>query len=119
VVDARWSSTKKRYLLSMDGAKDMAAEGGQLGPATFVVQYSTLRPSAYVDVNGVNTPRTVTTGNGKALFFRDGKVFKGTWQRRKSWQPTKYTFANGSPAVFAPGQIWIALLGRNRPVSFN
>jgi hypothetical protein len=119
VVDARWSSTKKRYLLSMDGAKDMAAEGGQLGPTTFVVQYSTLRPSAYKDVNGVNTPLTVTTGHGKALFFRNGKVFKGKWRRAKPWYPTKYTFANGSPAVFAPGQIWIALLGRNRPVSIN
>jgi hypothetical protein len=119
VVDARWSSTQKRYLLSMDGAKDMAAEGGQLGPTTFVVQYSTLRPSAYKDVNGVNTPLTVTTGHGKALFFRNGKAFKGTWQRSKASQPTKYTFANGNPAVFAPGQIWIALLGRNRPVSFN
>jgi hypothetical protein len=119
VVDAQWSSTKKRYLLSMDGAKDMAAEGGQLGPTTFIVQYSKLRPSAYKDVNGANTPLTVTTGNGKALFFRNGKVFKGTWQRSKSSAPTKYTFANGSPAVFAPGQIWVALLGRGRPVSFN
>lgn len=118
-VDAKWSAAKKRWLLSMDGAKDMAAEGGQLGPTTFVVQYSTLKASVYHDVNGANTPLTKTVGQGKALFFRDGQEFKGTWTRAKASQPTTYTFADGSPAVFAGGQVWIALLGRGRPVTVN
>jgi hypothetical protein len=117
LVGAQWSASQKRYLLSMDGAKDMAKEGGQLGPTTLVVQYSQLSPSPYFDVNHVNTPFTKTVGHGKALFFRDGKVFKGKWSRSKSTQPTKYTFANGSPAVFAPGQLWVALLPRGRPVT--
>jgi Protein of unknown function (DUF3048) N-terminal domain/Protein of unknown function (DUF3048) C-terminal domain len=116
-VDAHWSATAKRYLLSMDGVKDMSVEDGQLGPTTFVVQYSTLRPSVYHDVNGANTPLTETVGKGKALFFRDGKEFKGTWSRAKASQPTAYKFADGSPAVFASGQVWIALLGRGRPVT--
>jgi hypothetical protein len=118
-VDARWSVAKKRWLLSMDGVKDMSVEDGQLGPTTFVVQYSTLRASAYHDVNGANTPLTKTVGHGKALFFRDGQVFKGTWQRPKVSQATQYTFADGSPAVFAAGQIWVALLGRDRPVTIK
>lgn len=119
LVGARWSASKKRYLLSMDGAKDMAKEGGQLGATTLIVQYSQLVPSPYFDVNHANTPFTKTVGHGKALFFRDGKVFQGKWSRGKSAQPTKYTFANGSPAVFAPGQLWIALLPRGRPVRSN
>jgi hypothetical protein len=118
-VDARWSTAKKRWLLSMDGVKDMSVEDGQLGPSTFVVQYSTVRPSAYHDVNGANTPLTETVGHGKALFFRDGQVFKGSWQRPKVSQATQYTFADGSPAVFAAGQIWVALLGRDRPVTIK
>jgi hypothetical protein len=118
-VDATWSADQKRYLLSMDGAKDMAAEGGRLGATTFIVQYSKLRASAYHDVNGANTPLTETLGHGKALFFRDGQVFKGKWARGKAAQPTKYTFADGSPAVFASGQVWIALLGRGRPVTIG
>ena len=117
LVGAQWSGTQKRYLLSMDGAKDMAKEGGQLGATTLIVQFSKLVPSPYFDVNHVNTPFTKTVGAGKALFFRDGKVFRGTWRRSKAAQPTKYTFANGRPAVFAPGQLWIALLPRGRPVT--
>jgi hypothetical protein len=117
LVGAQWSASQKRYLLSMDGAKDMAKEGGQLGPTTLVVQYSKLVPSPYFDVNHANTPFTKTVGSGKAVFFRDGKEFKGKWSRAKASQPTKYTFADGSPAVFAPGQLWIALLPKGRPVT--
>jgi Protein of unknown function (DUF3048) N-terminal domain/Protein of unknown function (DUF3048) C-terminal domain len=115
-VDAKWSANTKRWLLSMDGVKDMAAEGGQLGPTTFVVQYCTLRASVYHDVNGANTPRTNTVGSGGALFFRDGQLFKGTWARTKASLPTRYKFADGSPAVFAGGQIWVALLKHGSPV---
>ena len=118
-VDAKWSAAKKRWLLSMDGAKDMSAEGGQLGPTTFVVQYSTLKASVYHDVNGANTPRTKTVGAGKALFFRDGKVFKGTWHRALASKPIQYQFADGTPAVFAGGQLWIALVGSDRPVTIK
>jgi hypothetical protein len=117
LVGAQWSASKKRYLLSMDGAKDMAKEGGQLGPTTLVVQYSKLVPSPYFDVNHVNTPFTKTVGSGKALFFRNGHEFTGKWSRSKASQPTKYTFADGSPAVFAPGQLWVALLPKGRPVT--
>jgi Protein of unknown function (DUF3048) N-terminal domain/Protein of unknown function (DUF3048) C-terminal domain len=119
VVGARWSASDKRYLLSMDGAKDMAVEGGQLGPTTLVVQYSKVVASPYHDVNGANTPLTETVGHGKALFFRDGQEFKGKWSRTSATQPTQYTFADGTEAVFAPGQIWIALLPKGRPVSAN
>jgi hypothetical protein len=116
-VGAVWSPAKKRWLLSMDGLKDMAAEGGQLGATTLVVQFATVRPSPYHDVNGANTPLTETIGRGRALFFRDGKVFEGTWRRGKATDPTTYRFADGSPAVFAPGQVLISLIGRDRPVT--
>lgn len=78
-VGAVWSPSKVRWMLSMDGLRDMASEGGQLGATTLVVQYARVRPSPYHDVNGVNTPLTKTIGHGKALIFRDGQVFDGGW----------------------------------------
>jgi hypothetical protein len=115
-VSAVWSAAQKRWLVSMDGSRDMAAEGGQLGPTTFVVQFVTVKPSVYHDVNGVNTPQTVTVGQGRALFFRDGRVFEGAWSRSKAAAVTSYTIA-GQPASFAPGQLWVTLIGRDRKVS--
>ncbi len=115
-VGAVWSAPKKRWLLSMDGAEDRAAEGGQLGATTFVAQFVTVQPSAYHDINGANTPQTLTVGKGRALIFRDGQVFEGQWSRGKASDVTSYTI-NGQPASFAPGQVWVALIGRDRPVT--
>ena len=80
------------------------------------MQFATVRPSAYHDVNGANTPETVTVGKGRALIFRDGKVFEGAWSRPRAGAVTSYTIA-GQPASFAPGQLWVALIGRDRPVT--
>jgi hypothetical protein len=115
-VDAQWSAGRKRWLLSMDGRKDMASEGGQLGPTTFVVQFATVRQTSYHDINGVSTPLTKTVGQGRALIFRDGRVYNGQWQRDNPADPTSYT-VGGQTAVFAPGQIWVAMIGRDRPVT--
>jgi hypothetical protein len=113
-VSATWSG--KRWLVSMDGRPLRAAEGGRLGPTTFVVQFATVRPSAYRDVNGANTPMTETVGRGRALIFRDGQVFEGAWSRSRLRDPIAYTIA-GEEALFAPGQVWVSLIGRDRPVT--
>lgn len=115
-VGAEWSAKGERWLLSMDGVPARAAEGGRLGPTTFVVQFATVKPSRYNDVNGANTPMTETVGKGRAMIFRDGQVFEGAWSRAKASDPTSYTIG-GVPAVFAPGQIWVTLIGRDRPVT--
>lgn len=115
-VGAQWSAKKDRWLLSMDGRADMAAEGGQLGPTTFIAQFVTVKPSAYHDINGANTPQTLTVGKGRVLIFRDGQMFEGRWSRDKASDVTTYTIG-GQPASFAAGQVWVALIGRDRPVT--
>ena len=115
-VGAVWSADRKRWLLSMDGRSDMAAEGGQLGAATFIVQYAKVTASRFVDVNGVATPRTDTVGFGPALIFREGQVFNAKWRRPKATAPTEYTIG-GHTASFAPGTVWVALIARKQPVT--
>lgn len=117
-VGGTWSARAGRWLLSMDGVPAKAAEGGRLGATTFVAQFVTVRPSTYRDVNGAVTPLTETVGKGRALIFRDGKVFEGAWSRARASDPTAYT-VGGQPAVFAPGQVWVALIGRDRPVTIG
>jgi hypothetical protein len=114
-VDATWSPAQKVWQLSMDGSPDQAAEGGRLGASTFVVQFATVKPSVYHDINGANTPQTLTVGHGKALIFRDGQEYVGAWSRSKASDVTSYTIG-GQPASFAPGQIWITLFDRTRHV---
>ena len=115
-VSGSWNG--KRWLLSMDGVPAQAAEGGRLGPTTFIVQFATVTGSGYYDVNGAQTPMTETVGRGRALFFRDGRVFEGGWKRANGANPTTYTI-DGTEAVLAPGQLWVALIGRDRPVTIR
>jgi hypothetical protein len=117
-VGATWSAKRKNWLMSMDGRPAMAAEGGRLAASTFVVQFATVQRSRFHDVNGANTPLTKTVGSGRALIFRDGKMYSGSWSRAKATDPTTYRMA-GATAVFAPGTIWVALIGRGRPVQLS
>ena len=64
------------WLVWQDGKKDMAAEGGQLGAPTIVVQYVKTDRSQFHDFNGSYTPLVHTTGKGKAVVLRDGQAFK-------------------------------------------
>lgn len=116
-VGAVWSKKRRGWLLSMDGRKSMAAEGGQLAASTFVIQYAKVRGSRFHDVNGVTSPETDTVGHGRAFILRNGQIFTAKWSRPKPTAPTTYTIG-GRKAVFAPGTVWVALVGkRGSPVS--
>ncbi|RRR85514.1 DUF3048 domain-containing protein [Streptomyces sp. RP5T] len=102
-----WSQERKRWLVSMDGAPDVTADGKRLTPATVVVQYVKIRRSAFHDFLGNNTPYTVTVGSGKAKVLRDGRSFDVDWKRPKATDGTEFTGEDGSPVNFAEGQVWV------------
>jgi hypothetical protein len=113
VLDLSWF--RGRWLVAMDGRADKAAEGGILGGTTVVVQYVSIKPSRYYDVNHANTPMSYTVGRGTGLVLRDGKAYSAAWSRLHVGDPTQWTIA-GKPASFAPGQVWFLLVDRGRPV---
>ncbi|KUM87726.1 hypothetical protein AQI94_15690 [Streptomyces pseudovenezuelae] len=102
-----WSQSRKRWLVSMDGAPDVTADGKRLAPATVVVQYVKVRKSAFHDFLGNNTPYTVTVGSGKAKVLRDGRAYDVNWKRAKATDGTEFTTKDGSPMNFAEGQVWV------------
>ena len=104
-----WSADQKRWLIAQDGAKNMAAEGGQLGAPTIVVQYARTTRSEFHDFTGSYTPLIKTTGTGKAVVLRDGKAYKVKWSRSSEEDGTKFTTEDGEPMQFSRGQVWIVL----------
>ncbi|MEV4472592.1 DUF3048 domain-containing protein [Nonomuraea salmonea] len=110
-----WSEAKQQWLIWQDGKKDMAAEGGQLGAPTIVVQYTKTERSQFHDKNQSYTPLVHTTGKGSAIVLRDGKAFKAKWERESEDSGTTFTTMSGEPMNFAPGQVWVALASR-KPV---
>lgn len=51
-----------------------------------------------------------TTGKGKALIFKDGKVVEGTWAKAKRISRTIFYDDKGQEIAFNPGKIWISVL---------
>jgi hypothetical protein len=111
-VGVRWSAGRARWLVSFDGRPATAAEGGQLGAPTVVVQYVTVRSSAYHDVLGNTSPYSETVGSGSALVLRDGKAYDTRWSRPSATRGTAFTTKDGTPMRFAPGQVWVILAPR-------
>jgi len=110
-----WSERQKRWLISQDGAKNMAAEGGQQGAPTIVIQWVKTTRSEFHDVNGAYTPLLHTVGKGTGIVLRDGKAYRVRWSRASKEEGTVYTLADGTPMPFARGQVWIVLASR-KPV---
>ncbi|MEU8251240.1 DUF3048 domain-containing protein [Nonomuraea sp. NPDC048916] len=111
-----WSEARKQWLIWQDGKKDMAAEGGQLGAPTIVVQYTKTERSQFHDKNQSYTPLVHTVGKGSAVVLRDGKAYKARWERESEEGGTTFTTESGEPMNFAPGQVWVALASR-KPVT--
>ncbi|MDP9867241.1 MULTISPECIES: DUF3048 domain-containing protein [Streptosporangium] len=110
-----WSEPAGKWLIWQDGKKDMAAEGGQLGAPTIVVQYTKTERSEFHDKNQSYTPLVHSTGKGSAIVLRDGQAFKARWSRETEEDGTVFTTEAGDPMNFAPGQVWVVLAAR-RPV---
>lgn len=106
---ATWSAGQSRWLMYHAGNPDFAQSGEQLGPTTLVIQMVSITPSIYSDKFGGVTPFSATVGQGNGYILRDGKVFDGRWQRLDADSGTTWTLSDGTPILFAPGQIWVAL----------
>ncbi|WP_155055871.1 DUF3048 domain-containing protein [Streptomyces blattellae] len=102
-----WSESRDRWLVSMDGSPTVTADGQRVAPATVVVQYVTVRPSAFHDRLGNTSPYTETVGEGRAEVLRDGKSFDVNWKRARAADGTDFTTDGGAPVNFAEGQVWV------------
>ncbi|AXE90074.1 Putative lipoprotein YerB precursor [Streptomyces sp. Go-475] len=102
-----WSDARDRWLVGMDGAPATTADGKRMAAATIVVQYVTVRESAFRDFLGNNTPYTETVGSGKAKVLRDGRAYDVNWKRAEAADGTAFTTGDGTPVNFAKGQVWV------------
>jgi hypothetical protein len=109
-----WSAARQRWLVTMDGTPASTTDGGPLAPATVIMQRTTVRKSGYLEY-GYPPPYAETVGHGTAVVLRDGKAYNVRWSRPAFNGGTTYTTLSGQPMTFAPGQVWILLVG-NRAI---
>jgi len=110
----RWSAPADRWLVWMDGAPALATEGGQLGGATVIIQYTVIKTSRFLEY-GSRPPYVVSVGSGSAVVLRNGQAFDVRWSRPSADGGTTYTLPSGQPMMFAPGQVWVILAAAPKP----
>jgi hypothetical protein len=106
-----WSAARGRWLVSMDGSRAATTDDGQLSAATVVIQYTMVRNSRFIEW-GALPPYAESTGSSLAVVLRNGRAYRARWSRPAADGGTTFSTASGQPMSFAPGPVWIILIGR-------
>jgi hypothetical protein len=106
-----WSAPRHRWMVRMDGSPALTTDDGQLSAATVVIQYTIVRKSRFIEW-GALPPYAESTGSGRAVVLRDGRMFQARWSRPTADGGTTFTTASGQPMTFAPGPVWVVLTAR-------
>jgi hypothetical protein len=114
----RWSARAGRWLVSMDGAPGKAAEGGQLGGSTVIIQYTRIATSRFHEYGGP-PPYAISVGSGTAVILRNGRAFTVHWSRPNLNAGTTFTLPGGKRMLFAPGQVWVVYAADNHASYVN
>jgi Protein of unknown function (DUF3048) N-terminal domain/Protein of unknown function (DUF3048) C-terminal domain len=114
----RWSARAGRWLVWMDGAPGEAAEGGQLGGKTVIIQYTKITTSRFEEYGG-RPPYAISTGSGTAVILRNGRAFTVHWSRPNLGSGTTFTLPDGKRMLFAPGQVWVMYAPDNHASFLN
>lgn len=111
-ADYRWDAAAGGYRRSTDGRPLIDANTGQQILVTnVVVQFAKeIVTNIIEDAEGSHSLQFVLQGTGKAVLLRDGKRLDVTWRRDSPEQFTTYALADGAPATFAAGNVWISFV---------
>jgi hypothetical protein len=111
-ADVFWSFDKGKglWVRSYDTGPADLENGHSITARNVVVQLVKLKQTGIVDAAGNPSPEVVSTGTGRCLVLRNGRVVKGTWSRPTLHDLTAYRDARGKTIPLAPGTTWIELL---------
>src|SRR5665647_3282199 len=100
----------------MEGLPHKDAETGeQVNPRNVVVQFVDTwaipgDTSGRLDMEQV--------GQGKALFFQDGRVVEGFWHKPSYGNVTEWFDGDWKPMLMAPGKSWVQIIPPEGKVSY-
>lgn len=80
----------------------------QIAPSNVVVLYAGVLPDPASDTPG--SVNVQTRGQGRALYFRDGSMVRGSWRKDTINSPLELLDAQGQPVALDPGQTWFEVV---------
>jgi hypothetical protein len=112
-----WDPKHSRYVRTIDGQNLMLADGNVASAPNVLIQFCTVTTNpGDVDVNGNPSQFTHSVGRGKAVLFRNGRQYDGTWSRLSATSPTHFVdSATGKAMTMAPGGAYVVLAATGAP----
>ena len=110
VVSFEW---KEGRWYRIDNGQPLIGEGGdQFAADNVLIEEHTVNFAEGIsDVIGAPSPEIEdVTGSGRAVLFRDGRAFKGTWTRESEEDRVVFETTAGDEMVLKEGTTWIELV---------
>jgi hypothetical protein len=108
----RYDGGSGRYLRSMSGGAHVDGNtGAQLGLDNVIVQFVPHQATDIVeDSLGSTSIRLNLFGTGRAIVFRDGQAFEGTWRSESRGDTPRFYDGSGAEVPLKPGKSWISVV---------
>lgn len=120
-VDYRFDAGSGRYLRSLGGVSHLDGNSGlQLALENVIVQYVVHQATDIVeDSLGSTSIRLNLFGSGRALVFRDGLGFEGSWHSDSRGDTPHFFNAGGTEIPLKPGRSWISVVPDTYTISYQ
>ncbi|HYM82867.1 MAG TPA: DUF3048 domain-containing protein [Candidatus Dormibacteraeota bacterium] len=107
-----------QYLRSVAGSPQYdALNGSRVTARNVVVLFMALSIDPQSEP-GYARPVLASIGSGKAIVFRDGQAFVGTWRKRDVGDLTRFYDANGKEITLVRGRIFIQVVPTGTNVTY-
>jgi hypothetical protein len=120
-VEYRYDETAGQYLRWLgDEAHTDGNTGVQLALDNVIVQYVPHQDTDIVeDSLGSTSIRLNLFGGDRAIIFRDGLAFEGTWQSSSRGDTPRFLDQNGVEIPLKPGKTWISIVPARYEISYQ
>ena len=120
-VAYRYDAGNGRYLRSLGGAAHRDSNNGQqIAVENVIVQYIPHNPVNIVeDAYGNLSLLVEPFGAGRAIVFRDGLAFEGTWRNDRGGELPRFFAADGTEIPLKAGRSWISVVPLTYEIAYQ
>jgi hypothetical protein len=93
--------------------------GPRIAPTTVVVMVVPIRRSAAIEGPALGRLEADSIGKNTAWVFADGRVTKGTWNKKSPTDRTRFLDAAGKEIAFPRGQIFVQVVPKASAATFK
>ena len=106
-ITYRYDRPTNTYLRSVNGKAQIdPADDKRVTTTNIVVIFQKFRIDTKIE-KGHSRPDIKSIGTGKAWFFNEGHLVKGTWRKRSDGGPTRFFDADGKEISLVRGRTFI------------